>query len=111
MLRDGNDLVALKMVTLVEIMARTIRLQLKFTNLSSSFATLTLVLTFKSLTCSFSVISSCFSRTCSSRNVGLNGFIILPGVPGTLNALFNGEDGVSGISTGTPWDCLWLSDM
>ena len=54
----------------------------------------------KSFACSFSVDSSCFSRTCSSLKVVLRGLSNRrPGVPGTLIALFNGEPGVSGTST------------
>jgi hypothetical protein len=48
----------------------------------------------RSLTCSFSVSSSCFSRICSSLKVGLRGLSILPGVPGVLRAdLSGGEAG------------------
>lgn len=117
LLRVGKTLVALKMEKVIESMERTIRLQLKFTPLSTNFAIRTLVLIFctivsylfplqlesrftRSFACSFSVISSCFSRICSSRNVGLSGLSIFrPGVPGTLMALFSGEAGVIGIST------------
>lgn len=42
----GSDLVALKMVNVVEIMARMMRLQLKFTPRSANLAIRTLVFTF-----------------------------------------------------------------
>lgn len=44
----------------------------------------------RSLACSLSVSSSCFSRICSSLNVGLSGLSILPGVPGVFRADFSG---------------------
>lgn len=118
--RAGSCLVALKMEKVMESIERTIRLQLKFTPLRTNFAIRTLVFIFcaivsyllevqpagvftRSFACSFSVIASCFSKTCSSRNVGLSGLSIFrPGVPGTLMALFSGEAGVMG--TSTCWD-------
>lgn len=65
----------------------------------------------RSLAFSFSAFSSCFSRICSSLNVGLRGFNMRPGVPGGFRALFNGEAGVSGTSTPTYEECFegWLS--
>lgn len=53
----------------------------------------------RSLACSTSVLASLFSSTCSSLKVGLSGLRPRPGVPGTLNALFNGELGLSGMVT------------
>lgn len=104
-LRAGRDLVALKIMKVVAIRARTIKEQEKLTPRSIIFAMRTRVLTFyrgvsagiiitpdgarrrtKSLACSLSVSSSCFSRICSSRKVGLSGLSILPGVPGVLRA-------------------------
>jgi hypothetical protein len=71
----------------------------------------------KSLACSLSVITSCFSRCCSSRKVGLRIDMAPPGVrggaPGDLRALLSGVLGVGGgryllsvssIST----DCMWV---
>ena len=46
LLRGGKDLVALKMVMVVEIMARTIKEQLKLTPRRKNLATRTLFLTF-----------------------------------------------------------------
>lgn len=88
--RGGRCLVALKMVKVVAIKARTIREQEKLTPRSIILAIRTRVLTLRSFACSFSVSSSCFSRICSSLNVGLSGFSNLPGVPGGLRADFNG---------------------
>ncbi len=74
------------------------RLQLKFVPRRHILAMRTRVLILRSLAFSFSVDSSCFSRICSSLNVGLMGFN-RPGVPGTFKALLRGEPGVGGIST------------
>lgn len=83
---------ALKIMNVVAIRAKTIREQEKLTPRSIILAIRTRVLTFRSFACSFSVSSSCFSRICSSLNVGLSGLSILPGVPGTLRADFRAGD-------------------
>jgi hypothetical protein len=49
----------------------------------------------RSLAFSFSVAFSCFSTKNSSRKVGLRGFKVRPGVPGTLRALLRGDAGGS----------------
>lgn len=80
-----------------EIMDKIIREQLKLTPRRANLAILTLVLIFKSLAWSFSVIFSRASKFSSSLKVGLRGFVNpLPGVPGTLMALFKGDFGVIG---------------
>lgn len=60
----------------------------------------------KSFACSFSVNFSYFSKVCSSRDIGLRrSSIVLPDIPTTFIAIFDGGPGVVGTSTGTPW--LW----
>ena len=113
---------ALKIVTVVATMESTISEQLKLTPRRKNLAARTRIFAFcrneldyciyiyiyiyvhqltKSRTCSLSVDSSAFSRTCSSWKVGL--LIILRsfgGAPGDLSALFNGlrigDPGVGG---------------
>lgn len=85
----GSDLVALKMAKEDPSMERTIKLQLKLTLRSATFASRTLDLILKSFCCSSSVDNSRFSRICSSLNVGLSGFRARPGVPGTFKALLS----------------------
>lgn len=80
------------MAKVVAINATTIKEQEKLTPRSIILAIRTRVLTFKSFACSLSVSSSCFSRSCSSRNVGLSGFSILGWGPGVFRADFNGGD-------------------
>ena len=54
----------------------------------------------KSLAWSFAVDFSRFSKSSSSLNVGLNGFVRpRPGVPGAFMALLRGDLGVMGIAT------------
>lgn len=89
---------ALNIINVAEIIERTIKLQLKFVALRTTFAIRTLVLTFRSEAFCLSVFSSCSSRAISSLNVGLRGSINRPGVPGTLRALLIGDIGVSGTS-------------
>ncbi len=90
---------ALKMVRDVESIVRTMRLQLKLTPRRAILAIRTRVLTFRSFAFCLSVLSSCFSSTCSSLKVGLKGFMKRPGVPGGFKALFKGDAGVRGTST------------
>lgn len=114
--RLGKARVALKMVKVDDMRARTIKLQLKFVNRRHILANRTLVLTFcmgnqyelyfifplqslltKSLAFCLVVCFSAFSSICSSLKVGLSG-LTLPGVPGARRALRRGELGVTGTS-------------
>lgn len=89
--RDGMCLVALKMENVVASIARTIKEQLKLTPRRKNLAILTLVLDFKSTSCSLSVLSSAFSNISSSLNVGLSiASRFLGAAPGDFIALFRG---------------------
>lgn len=97
----GRALVALKIAKDEDIMARIIREQLKLTPRRANLAMRTRVLTLRSRACSLSVPSSRFSRTSSSRKVGLRGFVkVLAGVPGTFMALLRGDLGGMATSWG-----------
>lgn len=106
------------MCIVVEIMARTMRLQLKFVRRSATLAIRTWVLINLrryqlscassakgdeltiSLACSFSAIASLFASISSSRNVGLRGpSIVRAAIPGDFMALLRGLEGVSGMFT------------
>ena len=64
----------------------------------AAFETLTFFAAHLSFFCAASVSLSLLSSISSSLNVGLKGFsILLPGVPGTLMALFRGDFGVIGM--------------
>ena len=125
----GNAFDELNIVKVAESMDKTMRLQLKLTPRKAILAIRTRVLTFclrsatnshssdqrpltRSAAFRFSVFSSCFSKSCSSLKVGLNGFANLAGVPGGFKALRNGEFGVRGTSTPAYDECLeaWLSE-
>ena len=99
MLLGGIALVALKIVRDVVSMDKTMRLQLKLTPRRANLAIRTRVLTLRSFAFCLSVLSSCFSSTCSSLNVGLKGLMKRPGVPGGFKALLRGDAGVRGTST------------
>lgn len=91
-------LVALKMAKTVASIESTIKLQAKLIPLKKIFAIRTRVLIFRSFACSFSVITSLFSRICSSLNVGLRIMVsaVRGGAPGDLRALLSGDIGVGG---------------
>lgn len=99
--RAGIFFVALKMENVVASMDRTIREQLKLTPRRKNLAILTLVLDFRSCSCSFSVLSSAFSNISSSLKVGLSmASRFLGAAPGDFIALLRGlrigEPGVGG---------------
>jgi len=89
--RAGICFVALNMENVVASMERTMREQLKLTPRRKNLAILTLVLDFRSSSCSFSVLSSAFSNISSSRNVGLSiASRFLGAAPGDFMALLRG---------------------
>lgn len=89
--RAGNDFVALKIENVVESILRTMRLQPKLTKRMMNLAHLTRIFDLISRACSFSLIFSYFSNTCSSLKVGLRmASIFLGAAPGLFNALLRG---------------------
>jgi hypothetical protein len=109
--------VALKIIKVIESIARIIRLQLKFTPLKTNLVTYTLVLIFcdivsyfykvwlvsvliKSLACFFSVPCLYFFNSCSFWNVRLSElFIFCLDVLSAFMVLFNKEASRIGILT------------